>query len=281
MIEDVTNLTKTGALIDTSYAVLASFSKLSLILVSLGGVISVIAGVRYRNYVKMKERHIGMLKKNILDKWKNITCEMPRTYALNSDFISLLGFKSIQNHRDFNYAIEHMKSYTCFEVWERTMKLISSINKSANEVLIEIDKTINYRLNRRVFTSGIYISPSQVVLNSVVQALMADVKKGQGCNGSIRIEEREKWVQTDLGVILAEGGSTQDLVVFKGIICDIISSKYYKEKIRMLHFQFKTVKREIGYFKTQLSQISTLVEHTKELKGKCKACPHILWAFRS
>lgn len=275
MLKNTISLLNAIPLLNTVFVVLEHSLKHQLVLAGLVGIPTVIVGVRYRNYLKMKRKHIGQLV-NILNRWEGVTCEMPRIYTLNNEFISLGEFKSIQRYRDYVFARDHLKSYPCYEVWEHTMKLISSLNKTAKELCIELNKTIVYRLNRKVFSSDIYIPPVHNILDFVVKALIADLDKNQGGNGYLHVDVQEKWVVGEVGgiFILAEGGSIEDLEACRSIIGDIISSKYYQGKIRGLHFQFEnTVKINIKEFKKQLREIATIAKHTKELKGKCKGCP--------
>lgn len=236
--------------------------------------------MRYKNYPERKKEHIDRLIKNILNKWKHVTCELPPNFAINRKFILLSAYKSIRKHRDFDYAVEHIKKYPCWVVWERIMKSFNNLNSSASNILDELNEAISNRLNTESFTSAINIYPSHIILDAVVKILIANLDKDCGCENYIYIDAKNGWVQTDIGAILAERGDIHDLEAFKQIICGVITSGSYQKKIRDLYLQFDTnIKEDLRTFRAQLSHISSVAEHTHRLKGMCTACPRVLWVF--
>lgn len=277
MIENTTNLTNTTNWVNTTVLI-------DLLVAFLAGVFLIILkwwfDMKYKNYPKRKKEHIDRLTKNILNKWKNVTCEPPRNFAINRNFLSLNGYNNIRKHSDFDYAVEHIKKYPCWIVWERIMGSFNNLNSYGSNILNELNKEISYRLNGGSFTSDIIISQSHIILDAVVKIVIDNSDKNLGCDAYVHIETKEKWVQTDVGTILAEGGDIQDLDAFKQIICGLITSEHYQKKIRVLCLQYKSLKKgDMKTFTDQLSGIASLAEHTSSLKGMCKACPRVLWVF--
>ncbi|MCK4528250.1 hypothetical protein KAW18_12835 [candidate division WOR-3 bacterium] len=230
-------------------------------------------------YFKIKQEHFDSIK-NILDRWKTVKCELSPVFGLDYNFILLEKYSNIRKYQDFNYAVEHLTKYHCWDVWGRVMDSFNNLNNSASKTLNVLYETISNRLNEESFTSGIHIDIDlSLTLDQLVKILIEIANSGenQGCDEYIHIEAQEKWAQVkDTGSILAEKGSMQDLETFKRIICGFITNVHTQREIKDLYMQFENIKKDIRTFTDQLTPIT---DHIYKLKGKCKKCPHILWVF--
>lgn len=235
--------------------------------------------MKHKNYFDLKREHIGKLTTNILNRWRYVSCELMGEFAIDRKFILLNRYQRISQHKEFKYAVEHIKKYPCWEVWKGVMESVNNLNSSASKILDELNETISNRLNAESFTSDINIHPLSTILDEVVKILIEDSDKNHGCDEYIHIAAQEKWVQTYIGSILAEDGDMQGLETFKRIICEFIRDEHYRNKVIRLLLQFENIRKDVRTFTEQMSHITSVAEHTRELKGKCKACPRILWVF--
>lgn len=278
MIENATNLTNTTVLIDVPKVILHFFpshwEKLGL-----GGFI-LLLGIWYKRYLQMKKEHIDRLTTNILNRWKYVGCELVKEFAVDRKFILLNGYQRISKHKDFVFAVEHIKKYPCWKVWKRVVQSIDNLNASASKILHGLNEAIDNRINTELSTSDI-THPLPQILNEVVKILIDNSSENRECDEYINIDAQAKWVevQTDRVRILAERGDMQDLETFKRIICEFIRDEHYRNKVIYLLLQFENIRKDVKNFTDQLSHISNIAEHRHELKGKCDACPRILWVF--
>lgn len=182
--------------------------------------------------------------------------------------------------RDYNFAVEHIKKYPCWEVWERIKESIDTINTSTSKMLDELNEVIDNRIKKELSTPDI-THPLPQILNELVKILIKDSDKNRGCGEYISIDTQGKWVvvQTDRVYPLTEHGNIQDLEAFERIICETIRDEHYRNNVSHLLREYEKIKGDVKTFTDQLSDISYIAEHRHKLKGKCKACPRILWVF--
>ena len=237
--------------------------------------------MKHKNYFDLKREHIGKLTKNILNRWRYVSCKLIGEFAVDRKFILLNGYQSISQHRDFEYAVKHIKKYPCWKVWEGVMGSFNNLNSSASKILNELNQAISDKIKTDLSISDIIIHQLPQILNEVVKILIEDSDKNRECDEYISIDTQAKWVevQTDRVRILLERRDMQDLKAFKRIICGFITSEHYQKKIRDLLRQFENIKNDVKNFTDQLSYIATIAEHKHTLKGMCKACPRILGVF--
>lgn len=252
---------------------------ITLILISI--LLKLWYDMKHKNYFELKREHIDKLTTNILNRWRYVSCELVRDFAVDRNFILLNGYQRISQHKEFKYAVEHIKKYSCWDVWTHIMESFNNVNISASKMLHELNEAISNRINTDLSTSDITIAPLSTILDQVVKILIDNSGKNRECDEYIIIDAQAKWVevQTDRVYILAERGDMQDLETFKRIICEFIRDEHYRNKVIYLLLQFENIRKDVRTFTEQMSHIASVAEHTRELKGKCKACPRILWVF--
>ena len=236
--------------------------------------------IMHKNYSDRKREHIGKLTKNILNKWRYVCCELIGEFTIDRGFILLKGYQSISQHRDFEYAVKHIKKYPCWKVWKGVMGSFNNLNSSASKILGELNEVIGNRIKKELSTPDI-THPLPQILNEVVKILIEDSDKNRGCDEYISIDTHGMWVevQTDRVHPLTDHGNKQDLETFERIICETIRDEHYRNNVSHLLREYEKIKGDVKTFTDQLIDISSIAEHRHKLKGKCKACPRILWVL--
>ena len=236
--------------------------------------------IMYKNYPQRKKEHIDELSNNVLKRWETVKCELSPTFGLDKKFVLLKNYSPLTKYRDFDFAVAHIKSYPCWLVWERILESVRSLNTSASAIIYDLNREIDKRIKSEFAASSITISPIGVILDQIVQILIADSDRKRRCDGHITVEKPEKWVQVkETGSILAEGGGVGDLDAFKRVICGWLLNGYCKKLMNPLLKQFEDIKIDVEKFRKELRDISLIAEQRQKLKGTCKGCPRFLWFF--
>lgn len=90
--------------------------------------------------------------------------------------------------RDYNFAVEHIKKYPCWEVWERIMESIDTINTSTSKMLDELNEVIDNRIKKELSTPDI-THPLPQILNELVKILKIQIKTVGVVNISLLIHK--------------------------------------------------------------------------------------------